>query len=103
MKPSHLGIKVKGQGHDGIEYAGNSTLELDIMITWKVFDQTYTRDALWNEDELVRFGGQKVKWQSEIAFVGHGTLQLDAYGVQRLVMSSWQEMMNVGCYNTSLL
>jgi len=61
------------------------------MISWKVlvgFHQTYTNDVLWDRDEWIKFGGQKVTVQGHggITYAG-STVQAEAYSTRRLVSS----------------
>jgi len=61
-------------------------------MSWKVlvgFCQTYTNDVLWNGDECIKFGDQKVKVQghSRITYAGTVTAQEEAYSTRRLVSS----------------
>ena len=63
-----LDLDVKGQGHSGMKY----TKKKNLSTTLKKFNtgwnrhQIFTVDALGDKDELIEFGGQKVKVQ------GHG-------------------------------
>ena len=78
----------KGQGHSGIKYAGNflGLLTRRLEKYKSDFHQTYAHDVLWDRDECVKFGGQKVKVQGVdgITYAGTITEQADAYSIRRL-------------------